>query len=258
MCEYDELSYNVLHNRILKSTIRGLLAVPDLAEQVRAALHDVYRRMPEVAPVRVDRRAFRSVQLHRNNRFYRFLLHVCRFIHEHLLVNEQTGEAEFRDFVRNEPAMRRLFERFVRNFYRRHAGPLGYRVKVEKFRWQRVRGTVPDRKRLPVMITDTSLISPDRRIVIETKFVPRALVESATGGRLKVRSSHLYQLFAYLMNLSAKHGGRRMEGVLLYPCVGQAVDLPFEMHGHAVRVRTLDLNQPWRGIEADLMILLMA
>ena len=64
-CEYDELSYDVVHNRILKATIRDLLYVKELDEGARAALTDVYRRMPEVTPIRVTRQGFRLVQLHR-------------------------------------------------------------------------------------------------------------------------------------------------------------------------------------------------
>jgi 5-methylcytosine-specific restriction enzyme subunit McrC len=253
VCEFDEFSYDVPHNRILKSTLRNLLAVPELDPVVAARLLEVYRRMPEVSEIRISTRSFRAVQLHRNTGYYRFLLSVCLLVHEQLRVDERTGEAEFRDFARDEPAMRRLFERFIRNFYNRHAH--GFRVKAEKFRWQQVTGGKADRQRLPVMITDTSLISPDRRLVIETKFVPQALVAGPGGGDPKVRSSHLYQLYAYLMNLSVRHR-MPVEGVLLYPFTQEHVDLAFEVQGHRLRVRTVDLNQPWPRIEADLLTLI--
>jgi 5-methylcytosine-specific restriction enzyme subunit McrC len=103
------------------------------------------------------------------------------------------------------------------------------------------------------MITDTSLISTNRRIVVETKFVPEALVVGRRGDQARVRASHLYQLFAYLMNLAAKEASRKIEGVLLYPRVNRAVDLALVLHGHPVQIRTLDLSLPWLRIEECLL-----
>jgi 5-methylcytosine-specific restriction enzyme subunit McrC len=47
-----------------------------------------------------------------------------------------------------------------------------------------------------------------------------------------------------------------LEGVLLYPAATREVDLRYTLGGHPVRVVTLDLNQPWPGISADLLKLI--
>ena len=86
---------------------------------LHAAFVGTDRRLHGISVVRLSRRVFRTVQLHRNNRFYRFLLGICRLIHDSLLVDEVTGEVQFRDFVRDDRRMRLLFKRFLRNFYRR-------------------------------------------------------------------------------------------------------------------------------------------
>ena len=64
----------------------------------------------------------------------------------------------------------------------------------------------------------------------------------------KFRSEHLYQLAAYLQNLEPG-----AEGILLYPTAGVAVDQSYTLHGHRVRVTTLDLNRPWPEIASTLL-----
>jgi 5-methylcytosine-specific restriction enzyme subunit McrC len=57
---------------------------------------------------------FTRVQLHKNNGFYRFLLHVCELCFFALLADERRGEYRFKDFVRDKVRMRIMFEAFVR------------------------------------------------------------------------------------------------------------------------------------------------
>ena len=116
-CDFEELSYYVLHNRILRSTLRSLLRLPDLHSGVRAEVRSAYTKLDGVSVVPLNRRLFQQVQLDRNRRYYRFLLSVCRLIHEQLLVNERSGEAAFTDF--SEERMERLYEDFIIEFYRR-------------------------------------------------------------------------------------------------------------------------------------------
>lgn len=91
VCEYDELDHNVLHNRILKTTIANLILVEGLDHTVRIELRDTLRWLRNIEPVRLSSNVFKRVQLHRNNRFYLFLLNICELIYHNLLVNEQTG-----------------------------------------------------------------------------------------------------------------------------------------------------------------------
>ena len=70
-------------------------------------------------------------------------------------------------------------------------------------------------------------------------------------------SGHLYQLCAYLRNLGQERDpDRRAAGILLYPTAGIALDQSYMLHGHRVRIKTLDLNQPWLEIERDMLTLL--
>ena len=103
--------------------------------------------------------------------------------------------------------------------------------------------------------TDASLRSIDRTIIVECKYT-ETLFQSRFGAE-KLRSSHLYQLCAYLHNLEHNGGVDRVaEGILLYPAAGRALDLSYRLHGHWVRVCTLDLNLPWAEIEDQMLSLI--
>jgi 5-methylcytosine-specific restriction enzyme subunit McrC len=151
--------------------------------------------------------------------------------------------------------MRRLFERFIRNFFRREQST--FAVTRSSVLWEKTGGAVESLRLLPGMHTDTTLTSPSSVVVIETKFVPEALQEYM--GKKSLRSAHLYQLFAYLQNVAARlEPGRTLSGILLYPTVDIVVDAQFELHGHRVRAYTVNLNQPWQSIRRDLLSLVLS
>jgi len=253
-CAFDELSYNVLHNQILKTTITALITVPELDPELRRRLVTLRRRLGAIDEVPLVPPPFGRVQLHRNTAFYRFLLHVCELAASCLIPDDDTGTRRFRDFLRDDRKMASLFEQFVRNFYAREQAV--FSVKSERLKWEAcpVDGGRPDDLNyLPQMLTDISLRSPDRTLVIDTKYYHRALT-SRYGGQLKVRSNNLYQLHAYLSTLETRDGpDGSAEGLLLYPDCSGAVDLAFEIQGHRVRVKTLCLDQDWQHIHRDLL-----
>lgn len=180
-------------------------------------------------------------------------MHVCRLIYDNLLVDEKTGKAKFRDFLRDEAAMARLFERFVYNFYLREQSQ--FQVKSERIWWQDVVGKEDHMRYLPTMKTDVSLTSDERYIVLDTKYYVNTLQTYYTSQT--IHSGNLYQLFAYLKNLTIMQAnGREVEGVLLYPTVSKSLDLEYRVQGHRVRVATLDLNTEWKQIRERLLGLL--
>ena len=101
-CEFDELTINTWPNRVIKATMRHLSGVPSLDKELRAQLLGLCRELPSVDPVPLTRLAFRSIQLHSNARFYRFLISVCELVVSSWLVDERTGIYRFRDFLRDD------------------------------------------------------------------------------------------------------------------------------------------------------------
>ena len=249
-CEFDELSYNVLHNQILKATIRRLIRAQDLTRESAESLAQLYRIFSEIADIELNGRIFGRVQLHRNNQFYDFLLKVCELIHRNLLVSEKSGSSKFMDFVRDEQQMRILFENFVRTFYRVHTD---YKVKREDIYWRWIAADQVAAGLLPKMQTDISLSSATRKIIIDCKFTPEATKHHYEAEKL--RSTHLFQINAYLTNLSEGKLTETCEMMLLYPTFDSPLCVDFMDKQHKIRIRTINLNQDWQRIHTDLLAL---
>jgi len=252
VCEFDELSYDVLHNRILKTTLALLAQIPEINGETRALLHQQMKVMREITPVRITSRLFRRVRLHRNNRAYRLLLNVCELVHESLLPDEQRGNSRFRDFIRDDNTMPRLFEAFVKNFYTRHSD---FKVSAAHLHWD-IRADEKTSALVPRMETDVSLYSPERQIIIDCKFYKNAF--SDRQGVERFRRDHLFQLFAYLENAGHSKGWGAVEGMLLYPAIGEEFAYSMVLNGHRLGLRSVNLNLDWKEVERQLMGILGA
>jgi 5-methylcytosine-specific restriction enzyme subunit McrC len=160
----------------------------------------------------------------------------------------------FRDFLRDDRLMAKLFERFVRNFYRREQSMFP-KVGGEQFEWAAVEADDAARAFLPAMRTDVCLVSRERKLVVDCKYYSQTL-----GGYYDAKTlhaSHLYQLLAYLRNLAVGAGPlQRLEGMLLYPTVDRELDLRYTVHGHPIRVATVDLARDWTDIHRRLLDLI--
>jgi 5-methylcytosine-specific restriction enzyme subunit McrC len=246
-CDFDELSYNVLHNQILKATMRRLIRTQGLAAECSEGLAQLCRRFSDIQDIELSSRLFGHVQLHRNNYFYDFLLKVSELIHRNLLVSEQAGTSKFMDFVRDRRQMAILFENFVRTFYRVHTD---FRVKREDINWRWIAADMIADGLLPKMQTDISLTSDTRKIIIECKFTPEATQQHYDAATL--RSAHLYQMNAYMDNLEGTWADT-CEMLLLYPTMDSPLSAYYTHKGHKISIRTINLNQPWQAIHSDLL-----
>jgi 5-methylcytosine-specific restriction enzyme subunit McrC len=251
VCAFDELSYDISSNQIIKATLRTLLRA-DIDPSNRALIGELTRKLKDVEDIRLTAGHFRTIQIHRNNSFYGFLLQVCALIYDNLLPDEKTGKVRFRDFVRDKRAMALLFQEFVFNFLRKEQ--TSYSVSSPQLRWYKASGEEAALKLLPIMRTDIVLADSTRSIIIDTKFYSETL---QSGQHKETFWSHnVYQLYAYMRNMQALHGGRAaVEGVLLYPTVGSSLDVALTIDGHRLRVRTVDLSQPWQQIRQSLLAL---
>lgn len=253
-CSFDELSYDVLHNQILKTTVARLAVSQDIEKVYRAEMADIRRRLSDIQEIHLRSDLFSRVQLHRNNSFYGFLIDVCEMIYHYYLISQEDGDAKFRDFFRDEKKMAALFEDFVRNFYRyelqgKHPG---YRVKgSEKIEWDALAFDDTAKKLLPQMKTDISIQTPTGYLIIDTKYYQEALTEHHV---LKLRSENMYQLFSYLRNSERKGPMyNNCGGMLLYPTVENELCLKYEIQGHSVEVNTIDLSLDWKRIHEQLL-----
>lgn len=208
-CHFDELTSDVLHNQIIKATLGRLLQSETLSPTLREPLRTGYVRLPGITDIRLEESDFRAMQLHRNIRFYRFLLDVCRLLFECMIPDEATGRFRFRDFTRDEVRMRRLFERFLFSFYRHEQ--VAFKVTRPSFPWAQTTGNALSL--LPQMRTDIYLTSTARRVLVDAKYT--AAIFQEHRGHRSFRSPHLYQLFSYLKNIPTPATFHATEGMLL-------------------------------------------
>ena len=256
VCAFEELTAATPLANLLAATLQILLATPALPAPLRRELRGLRLRLPAL-PVGCERptaATFAGLRRQRPAGEARFLLHVSELIWLRALpAPAAAGRARFPDFRRDEALMARLFEQFVRNFYRREQRQ--YRVFAETISWQATAADAGALSLLPTMLTDTTLESPARKIILDTKYYAAALRPRYDQQRLI--APHLYQLYAYLQN-QRPAPGQALEGILLYPATttaAPALDVRYTLGGHSVRVLTLNLHQPWPGIQADLLAL---
>ncbi|PVE25807.1 hypothetical protein DC522_03270 [Microvirga sp. KLBC 81] len=252
ICSYDELTADVLHNQIIKATARALARANNIMPEYAHELRILTRQMAAVSDIRVSPDQFRRVQLSRNTSQYLPLLKLCELVSRSLLPDRQGSETRFVDILEDEATMSAVFEEFLRNFY--SFEQRAFRVAKKIMSWDANALTSNSAGFLPVMETDITLSSPARTIVIDAKFYREALI--ARHGSKKVRSGHLYQLFAYLEHAGLHGSAMQVDGALIYPAVGEPIDLRYQIRGHEVIVRAVDLSRPWREIHDELLEIL--
>ena len=257
-CDFEELSVDILPNRILRTSLCQLLGRRvRLDGDVRSEVRSAYRRLDRVSHARLKRNTFGQVQLGGNRRLGHFLLSVCRLLYESSVVDEKTGRTAFRDFRRDEATMWALFEEFVTGFYQREQRV--YRVNPGRRRridWaDSYAEDDSDRARIPVMAADVILESPDRRIIMDTKYYKDALARGRGSGNGKLHSGNLYQLLAYLRNREATSpDGAKHDGILLYPQVDdEPLRARIRLEGFGIQARTVNLNRDWRHIHKEML-----
>lgn len=242
VCEFDELSVNILPNQILKTTLQNIIKISSLSPTLKQEIRTIIYRLYEVDEIVLTDTIFHQVQINRNNSFYTFLLNISELIHKNLLINEESGNFQFKDFLRDERQMAKLFEEFIRNFYKIEISEA--KVFREDLRWKMAGET---HQFLPKMQTDVSIKINDRKLIIDAKYYKETLQKYYDSE--KVHSQHLYQLFAYLKNQE----DTQAEGILIYPTIQKSLSLAYTHEGHTIRIETLNLNQDWHGVKADLL-----
>jgi 5-methylcytosine-specific restriction enzyme subunit McrC len=252
ICSFEEFSPDVLHNRILRSSLDALRRAGTLDPTVQRDVELAYQKLDGISVVPLAPGLFRRVQLSRNQRIYQFLLSVCQLVQDSLLVDERSGESRFYDFREDENRMWKLFEDFALAFFRTEQDE--FRVAGQrKLPWHEASGRTPsDEGYLPEMYPDLVLESAQRRIILDTKFYKAPL--SHRHGSTKIRSDNLYQLLAYLESRQGMQpAGPPHEGMLLYAAVDRSFRADVVIRGFRIQALTVDLSRPWPEIHREML-----
>ena len=185
---------------------------------------------------------------------YGLLMDICRLIMDLSLPEEQGRGRRFNDILNDDVQMSRVFESFVRNFYRQEQNT--YVAGGEDIRWPAVCAIENNLSYLPRMRTDITLKSDERIIVIDAKFYKNTFSVDRFSGNPKIHTENLYQLQTYLTYGGFETGQPPREGMLLYPSLdGLKIRLDFQLPNHVIRVCTVDLNQKWPLVHRELLSL---
>ena len=113
VCLFDEFNPNLLHNQIIKSTLKRLLDDGDLETKLAHDLRFLRRQLDQIHDIRLSDEVFHRVKLTRNTRHYGLLLKICQLLHEHLLVGEGGGKGSIQRLLNDTKAMLNICQGFV-------------------------------------------------------------------------------------------------------------------------------------------------
>lgn len=248
-CSFDEFTVNTLPNKIIKTTLKYLMNVKGLDKSLRSQVFALHRSLLDVDDIRLSKFVFRKVQLNFNNRFYGFLLNICELVYSQSYLDEQSGYYKFKDFMRDDKAMARLYESFLLNFFKKEFPEL--KPKSEILNWKASSRTDPNLRLLPSMRTDILLTSQNRKLIIDAKYYSKTL--QSYFDKQTFHSGHLYQLLAYLDSLYCNY--QIHEGLLLYPEVNGPLNETYKINNKTVHIRTINLTEDWKQIAEQLRLI---
>lgn len=244
---YDEFSEDILLNQILKATITHLFRSSELSKENRRFFFGLLPYFVAVSEVQLDLGLWRDVRYNRQNIRYQFLIDICRYLYEELLLDETNDEYLLRE-LDDEQRLSALYEKFVFAFYKRETD---YRVLHPQIPWISGNGFTDA---LPVMQIDIVLKDGNKTLIIDTKFYSENMATKYLGDNAKQKSGNLYQLFIYVNNWIPQDG-EVVGGMLLY---AETTDEHqpnhyYELNGNKISVVTLNLNQKFDAIKDELL-----
>lgn len=250
VCSYDDFSNDIMLNQVIKRTINILLVSPELDYSLKVKLNKLKPSFQMIKDISLTDRIFSSLRYDRSNHHYVLLMNISELVYKGLITKEEGNCLKFSDFIR-EKQMAKLYEKFVLNFYKRHLDD-NYKVYSPRINWQIDNViTQEDLALLPVMLTDIVVENKNTKtqLIIDTKYYSQTLISSNWSELKKVRSTHLYQIYAYT-HQSTYNG--HVQGMLLYPTVDKEINSVFPM-SKTISIKTLNLNDEWKDIEARLL-----
>jgi 5-methylcytosine-specific restriction enzyme subunit McrC len=252
--QIDELQMDTPQNRLLCAGIRALLRATktkinsDLRNELRRQLgsfsgvtyinsHDALR-----VEWATHHGAYSS---------YREALALARLAVLATLPDEGAHDQHWRKLLDNHKRMGDLFERFIRGFLTHEFAGRGS-VTKPVFDWSDNTG-----KYVPHLRTDFMLEAhgSGQLTVGECKLYKSPLIDRYRGDGKRLRAAHVNQLFAYLAAARDTHEKHTISGLLIYALVDDPICEVVNLREFEVRIRTLDLQQPWPQLREQLVAL---
>jgi 5-methylcytosine-specific restriction enzyme subunit McrC len=248
VCEFDEYESDTPHNQALKSVMVLLLRHGEVAPSRKDELRRLLPLLGDVTLVTPTSIRWGDLTYHRANATYRLLLGVCELIVRGLLPTQDAGTVKLTSWVSDE-AMSSLYERFLREYYATHHPEFSPGARTVA--WD-LNGQSDLSSHLPQMRTDVTLQHGESTLIIDAKYYSQSM-QTGAWGKATIHSGNLYQVLAYVKNADTARDGS-VSGLLLYAQTDAAEhpSLDVVVQGNRIGARTLDLNQPWEHLRAQL------
>jgi 5-methylcytosine-specific restriction enzyme subunit McrC len=247
ICQYDEFTYNVPFNQILKAVVSILIKYPKLNNTLKKELIRIRVYFASIDEIKPTQHTFSLLRYNRNNMHYKMLMNICELVCHSLITNECGNTVRFSEFIRDQQ-MAVLYEKFVLNFYKYHSTPDKFKVHSPKILWE-TDGEYNHvgLQYLPEMRTDIVIENclDNTQLIIDTKFYSSVFGKGNYSDTKKLISGNLYQIYTYVTN--SEFVGN-VSGMLLYPTTNDELNCDYRIGGHVIKVNTLNLASDWNEI----------
>lgn len=251
-CSFDDFNHHHICNKIIKYTLNRLLFENTLEDSVKKKIRRNYFYFESVPLEEFSENDIKSIHLNRLNSHYKIALKFALFINHELIPKNMKGNFDFIHIFENDETMSKIYEQFLYNYYDVNLDE-SYHVKSgSRFEWELYKSD-DGQSNLPIMETDIEIRRNNTIIVMDAKFYRDAFTSRFEAE--KFRSSHLYQMNAYLNYYEDKYD--QVRGVLVYPSNGYSFYERYKRdNSYGIEFATIDLSKDWNIIEADLMRLI--
>lgn len=80
ICQVDELTQDVVINRVIFSTLKRLMRIEGIDADIRARLRKTLAKFPHIEEIRVTEGLLGRLLQHRLSGVYKLVLNICRLI----------------------------------------------------------------------------------------------------------------------------------------------------------------------------------
>lgn len=229
VCEYDEISFSTIENKIMKATLHHIVSHTQINYSTRQRALLFYRLLKEISLIHLTKSSFKNISMHRLNNHYKPIIELCELIFNNLRLDDNVGDTFFSSYIFN---MNIVYENFLLKVLQRKLK--GETVKKSsKNEWT----DYASDNYLPQIQPD---IFVKNKAIIDAKYYKTPF--TSKGNYI---SSHIYQLITYLKAYKIQNG------YLIYPEPenGQIVDSKYTIDNTNFNLISIPLNKEICDIE---------
>lgn len=242
VCNYDDFNENTLLNKVIKTTIFYLIKSNKIGNNTKNLLKKLNAYYVNVDVVDIRTIKWDQIKFNRNNISYKYVIDLCRLILKGLIVTDKHGNNKFKEFL-DDSRVSAIYENFIKAYYRKHFPEL--KASSRKFNLVSNNASYA-----PIMKTDITLEYNNKLLIIDAKFYSKILRDNIYDQKCKILSTNnLFQIYTYVDSQDPMKENKAY-GMLLYAQTinEPSVNLSYEIIGHKILVKTLDMNSTWEDI----------